>query len=614
MAGGSTNAVILKHIRTLYHTGAIGGLTDGQLLERFVDGRDATAEVAFAALMERHGPMVFDVCRQMLGNPHEAQDAFQATFFVLVRKARSVRKSDSVASWLHGVARRVAMRAKTDAARRRMHEREGAKSAAAETLGDGDRPECWPELHEEISGLPERYREPVVLCYLEGLTTDAAAQRLGCPKGTVLSRLSRARERLRVRLTRRDLALPAGLPAAGMAPQAVATGPAADLIDATLHSSLQFAGQSAPAAALAPATAVALARGVLHAMAISKLKILGTAALASLLALGGIRTFALPFGSGGEAGGPAVARPEADDEPTAPARTGDDLRAKLDEAAGLNIQLRKELQDLRAELQRLRARSRSGAFPEIPPVESRTIPPSPAEALPEPRPVVSQPVSLPPPVPLPAVPLLAVPPPTPVGAYEVPRYEVPRYEVPRYEVPRYEVPREEPRLANDAEVQVPREPRPTSQPNVDATRPYFRLGGLIFAASPTGNKVIAHDPVARQAKSLVLHATKENPLKVSFEDSSGILVALHLQGSNITRIAVFDIRTGTWYPQDLSEPYSGVATPAVQPKFEDMTVGYDLGRFAYTFSTKTGKWDALDIGAISDTAEGEEAGKAKPRN
>ena len=161
-----------------------------------------------------------------------------------------------------------------------------------------------------------------MLCYLEGLTTEAAARRLGCPKGTVLSRLSRARERLRVRLTRRNLALPAGLPAAGTAPEAVTAAPAAELIDATLHSSLQFAGQSAPAAALAPTTAVALARGVLHAMAISKLKILGTAALASLLALGGIQTFALPFGSLGETGGPAVARPEADDKPTTPARPG----------------------------------------------------------------------------------------------------------------------------------------------------------------------------------------------------------------------------------------------------------------------------------------------------
>ena len=582
MAGGSTNAVILKHIHTLYHAGAIGGLTDGQLLECFVDGGDGTAEAAFTALMERHGPMVLNVCRQMLGNLHEAQDAFQATFFVLVRKARSVRKSDSVASWLHGVARRVAMRAKADAARRRRHERLGARSGATESLGDGDRPESWPELHEEISRLPERYREPVVLCYLEGLTTDAAARRLGCPKGTVLSRLSRARERLRVRLTRRNLALSAGLPAAGTAPQAVATGPAAELIDATLHSSLQFAGQSAPAAALAPTTAVALARGVLHAMAISKLKVLGTAALAGLLALGGIQTFALPFGGLGETGEAAVARLEADDKQTTPARSGDDLRAKLDEAARLNNQLRKELQDLRAELQTLRGGTRPGT--EIPAVEFRRAV-SAARGTTAARGTATGPahhgraahgtaaagrgsaVPLPPSVP--------------------------------------------PTVIN-----MPAEP---NNPNVDATRPYLRWGGLIFAASPTGNTVIAHDPVAHKSKSLALRATKESPLKVSFVKNEGsfqqtAIVALHLQGSNITRIAVFDTQAGAWYSQDLSEPYSGVATPTVQPKFEDMTVGYDLGRHAYTFSTKTGKWDALDIGSISDAAEGEEVGKAKPRN
>ena len=143
----------------------------------------------------------------------------------------------------------------------------------------------------------------------------------------------------------------------------------------------------------------------------------------------------------------------------------------------------------------------------------------------------------------------------------------------------------------------------------------MRWGGLIFAASPTGNTVIAHDPVAHKAKSLALRATKESPLKVSFENGEGMmrqqnLVALRLEGSNITRIAVFSIQAGAWYSQDLSEPYSGVATPTVQGD----TVGYDLGHHAYTFSIETSKWDALDIGSISDTAEGEEVGKAKPRN
>src|SRR4051794_41651772 len=126
MAGGSTEALVSKHLHTLYNVGAIGNLTDGQLLERFTSGRDESVEATFTALVDRHGPMVLRVCQQVLGDSHDAQDAFQATFLVLIRRAGSVRNRDSLASWLYGVAHRVARRAKADAARRRAHERRGA--------------------------------------------------------------------------------------------------------------------------------------------------------------------------------------------------------------------------------------------------------------------------------------------------------------------------------------------------------------------------------------------------------------------------------------------------------------------------------------------------------
>ena len=119
MPSGSTGTVLLKHLHTLYDVGVIGDLTDGQLLERFVIRRDAAAEAVFSTLIERHGPMVLRVCLQVLGNSHDADDAFQATFLVLVRNAGAIRRRDSVASWLYGVAQRVAMRAKADATRRR---------------------------------------------------------------------------------------------------------------------------------------------------------------------------------------------------------------------------------------------------------------------------------------------------------------------------------------------------------------------------------------------------------------------------------------------------------------------------------------------------------------
>src|SRR4051812_28572869 len=199
MAGGSPGTDLLNQLDTLSRVGVVGNLSDGQLLQRLVTGDDAAAQGIFTVLVERHGPMVLSVCRQVLGDPHDAQDAFQATFLVLARKAGAIRKADSAASWLYGVALRVAVRAKADASRRRAHERRGGALKAAEAARGGDPPGSWPELHEEIARLPAHYREPVVLCYLEGLSTEVAAERLGCPRGTVLSRLARARERLRGR-------------------------------------------------------------------------------------------------------------------------------------------------------------------------------------------------------------------------------------------------------------------------------------------------------------------------------------------------------------------------------------------------------------------------------
>ena len=249
-----------------------GDLTDGQLLGSFREGRGRSAEAAFGALIVRHGPMVLRVCRRILGDSDDAADAFQATFLILVRKAGSIRKRDSVASWLHGVARRVALGAKTDTALRRMKERRRAEMTVEAVRDPAEAPS---ELHEEIDALPVRFREPVVLCYLEGVTTEVAARRLGCPKGTVLSRLARAKERLRLRLTRRGLAMPTVLLGEGFAP-APSAFPAA-LGDATAHAAMRFAaGETAASAA-----AAALVHVTIRAMFAAKLKL-----AASLLTVG----------------------------------------------------------------------------------------------------------------------------------------------------------------------------------------------------------------------------------------------------------------------------------------------------------------------------------------
>ena len=178
---------------------------DGALLERFVSGDD---EASFALLVQRYGALVLSVCRRVLGHEQDAEDAFQATFLVLVRKARSIRKQQAVGSWLHSVAYRIARKAKARRTRQPVAHDDvdmPAPDAAPAWLNR----ELGAVLDEEVDRLPATYRQTFVLCYLEGKTNEQAAQQLGCPLGTVLSRLSRARERLRARLTARGLGLPA---------------------------------------------------------------------------------------------------------------------------------------------------------------------------------------------------------------------------------------------------------------------------------------------------------------------------------------------------------------------------------------------------------------------
>ena len=198
-----SSPTVLKHIETLFGVGTLIGLPDGVLLDRFNGGSVEDSEAAFLTLVERHGPMVQQVCRRILGNAHDAEDASQATFLVLARKANTIRRTDSVASWLFGVASRIAARVRVDTARRRGHEREGMERAIAMKVVDqGDQSETWPELYEELERLPERLRLPIVLFHLEGLSYEQMARQLGCPVRTVQSRLARGRERLRSRLAR----------------------------------------------------------------------------------------------------------------------------------------------------------------------------------------------------------------------------------------------------------------------------------------------------------------------------------------------------------------------------------------------------------------------------
>ncbi len=282
MAGGSTRAAIGRDLGTLFAVGAAGALSDGQLLRLSQVGGGEAARSAFATLIDRHGPMVLRVCRRGSAGPEDAEDAFQATFLVLAHKAGSVRQADSLASWLHGVALRVARRARMAAARRAAVELRSATTRPLVEDRGAEGPGSWPELHEEIARLPPRYREPVVLCYLEGVSTEEAARRLRCPRGTVLSRLSRARERLRRRLVGRGVtpaAATACLAAAGAAEGAgVVVAPAPAGVGA---GSAARAWCGPTAGGPASAAVLRLARGVLRTMFWTRVKSAGLVGLAS---------------------------------------------------------------------------------------------------------------------------------------------------------------------------------------------------------------------------------------------------------------------------------------------------------------------------------------------
>jgi cytochrome c peroxidase len=259
---------ILQLIRRVVEDQSVRHLADRHLLQQFSDRRD---EAAFGTLLLRHGPMVLDVCRGVLGNEADAEDAFQATFLVLARKAASIRKSESVGSWLHGVAYRTALKARLQSAARQKNE----ARAPARTLSEPD-DFTWREvrqvLHEELTGIAERYRVPLVACYLEGKTQDEAAAQLGLAKSTLKERLERGRSLLRARLVRRGLGPMAALAAAAWpSADASASVPVA-LVSSTVRAAGLFAGGQVGTTAALSAEVAALTEGVLKAMLLAKLK------------------------------------------------------------------------------------------------------------------------------------------------------------------------------------------------------------------------------------------------------------------------------------------------------------------------------------------------------
>jgi RNA polymerase sigma factor (sigma-70 family) len=281
MASASSGE-IGRQLGRLFSAGSAVGLTDGELIAQFADRRGESAEAAFETILARHGALVWSVCRQVLGNAHAAEDAFQTTFLVLVRQAGSlrIRENGSLGPWLHGVAYRIALKARQGIARRRAREHRVAKAAVESDSAAIEHGELHALLHEEVNRLPAKYRAPVVLCYFKGRSHDEAAAALQWPVGTVRGRLSRARDLLRSRLTRHGLA-PAGwigLSSLETIARAEVAVPAA-LRTATVVAAIQ----GAPAAAVA-----ALTKLMLRSLLMARLRVAVGAVSAMVLLAAGV--------------------------------------------------------------------------------------------------------------------------------------------------------------------------------------------------------------------------------------------------------------------------------------------------------------------------------------
>jgi RNA polymerase sigma factor (sigma-70 family) len=303
MTGGHIG-IVLRRLRGLLGAECAGGPTDGELLRRYVVARD---DSAFEALLRRHGPMVLGVCRRLLGCAQDVDDAFQATFLILIRRASAIEHGDRVANWLYGVAYRVAVRARVQAAKRRDRQQPLTDVARDDAPKPGVEEAVRVLLDEEVNRLPARYREAIVCCYLEGRTQEETARLLGWPKGTVATRLNRARELLRNRLTRRGLLFTAGTLTALLPPGSAEAALPPALVNAVMQTTAHVL-----AGGVAPPGAAVLVQAVLRAGLFKGVNLFVGGALSVAMAAGGAM---IGFGGGEPYGGSKSANPVAEVRP-----------------------------------------------------------------------------------------------------------------------------------------------------------------------------------------------------------------------------------------------------------------------------------------------------------
>ncbi len=584
MRMGQRSGIVFGEIQRLFSRGTVSGLSEGQLLARFVGERD---EVAFEAIVSRHGPMVLGICRRLLEDPHDVEDAFQATFLVLVRKARQLRDRDLLANWLYGVAPRVATRSRRDRSLRRVRERTDIAKDMVTSPEDVDRLELGSVIDAEVARLPARFRTPIVLCYFEGLTHDQAAERMNCPVGTVRSRMSKGRELLRSRLSRRGLApTPALLaigPISGLAP---AVPPA--LLFKTIAAATSVAAGRSMVAAIASTSAIALTQGVLRTMSISRWMTLAGAFMVLGTLGGGIGVAARQQGPerveevkspptqsptdpsrkvnrSGEVTA-AVVGPESPANPARKAlKTAEDELVKYEKQLNMAqseiLRLNTEIALLKTRIKALESRDNGLA--------NRSVPPVPTAGPQRPDPV------------------------------DGPGVEAADVSSPDFITsgPGVIVSQS---ARNDRVVILAtgkgtarsyRPPQGTKVLNVTVWQPYI----LIASNGPATAQLAAYDLNRDKWTTADLLGRSQDlvaPISIIPPQLGNTLVAPYFQGSSLTQLAVFDSTHFRWAVQDLVEPSD---LKSVQPQFKGNVAIYVIGRKIYAYGAQAGRWDVLTL-------------------
>jgi RNA polymerase sigma factor (sigma-70 family) len=562
MASIGQSGVIARRLERLFGWGTVSGLSEGQLLARFIGERD---ESAFEAIVTRHGPMVLGICRRLLDDPGDAEDAFQATFLVLVQKARSLRDRELLGNWLYGVAVRVAHRSRRQRARRHARERSTEMETIAAPDGIDQLGPLRASLDAEVARLPDKFRAPVILCYFEGLTHDEAAQRLRCPVGTVRSRMAKARELLRVRLTRAGITpLQASVRLLQTPPWAPEVSPA--LLARLTHSASRVAeGQSV--AGTVSTSVASLTQGVSRMMSLTKVvAFVPVAVIAS--ALVGVAGLAAR-----QAGDRPAPKPSAAPTAPAPAQTKpwdeaqwdaklEQMHARLDQSEKqLEQQMdevgrqRTELAALEAALDEFReaARSRPGAVKKEAPKRDGPR----AQADPD------QPATKPAPDSVVTTNRLIIS--HPARSNRLVLYDL---------------------VTGSAQTYRP----PAGQ---ELQNWWIQDQVLIVASSGRAQTRLAGYVIDRgQWVTQDLGETVSNRNVSGSSRPFAGLMALQLSSPGLRQLAVLDTKRCRWFVQDLRQPAE--EWTAVPYTAAGMAL-YALGRYLYAFSAEAGRWDVLTL-------------------